>query len=125
MNKYDFRHDCARVNTRFTECSGFVCIGTHVLSNMPYGLRNRAMSGKPDTTPPELSATETQTDIVNSAGSDFESFVRKGIADIRGLITNFEEALEFQSQRTTTLEKKVEPLPKKVNILEEKMVSFE
>ena len=58
-------------------------------------------------------------------GSDFETFVRKGIADIRSLLGGFEEALEFQSSRTTVLEQKVQPLEDKIRNLETKMNSTE
>ena len=58
-------------------------------------------------------------------GSDFVTFVRKGIADIRSLLGGFEEALEFQSSRTTVLEQKVQPLEDKIRNLETKMNSME
>ena len=70
----------------------------------------------------KLRAMETQTE---QAASEFESFVRKGISDIREMLTGFEEALEFQSRRTTVLEQKVEPLERKVSNLDSRMQSFE
>ena len=89
---------------------------------MPYGLRSGTPSEKPAASPRQTMDTDTQTE---ASHSDFESFVRKGIADIRLMLTNFEEALEFQSNRTAVLEQKVEPLQKKVQNLDDKMLSVE
>lgn len=89
---------------------------------MPYGLRSGAPPEKPGENPGELSSMETQTE---SDGSDFETFVRKGILDIRSMLSSFEEALEFQSQRTTVLEQKILPIEEKLQKLDDKVVTFE
>ena len=71
---------------------------------------------------PSARISDTPT---NPAPSDFEVFVRKGISDIRSMLSNFEEALAFQDARTTELEKKITPLEKKVNDLEARILTHE
>ena len=68
-----------------------------------------------DSSPPIPSSTH-----VDSSKSDFEDFVRKGITDIKATLGGFEEALEFQGKRTADLEKRMDPLEKKVAMLESK-----
>ena len=88
----------------------------------PYDLRSGVSTNTTPASPgPRIMAVHTQTED----GSDFETFVRKGIADIRSLLGGFEEALEFQSSRTTALEQKVQQLEDKIRNLETKMNSTE
>ena len=73
----------------------------------------------------ESSGTQTDSDTPNISEDqsgepslDFENYVRKGIADIKSLCAGFEKALDFLSDRTEKLEKRMSPLEKKVQELE-------
>ena len=89
---------------------------------MPLNLRSGAIAGSTGTDPRQLSSAGTQT---NPAPSDFETFVRKGISDIRTMLSTLEEALAYQDARTTELEKKVTPLEEKVKELEARILTHE
>ena len=66
--------------------------------------------------PKQTGAVETSQST--SGQSDFEKFVREGIADIRSMLTGLETAIEFQATRTSNLETRVTPLETKVKAME-------
>nr|XP_054772668.1 uncharacterized protein LOC129280673 [Lytechinus pictus] len=67
----------------------------------------------------ETSGTQTDTSSASDElSSDFENYVRRGIADIKSMCAGFEKALDFLGDRTEKLEKRMSPLEKKVKELE-------
>ena len=66
---------------------------------------------------PDTPATPT----AGQQSANFEQFVRGGIAEIKSMLHEFKISLEFQAQRTTDLEQRVDPLEKKVTYLEKQL----
>ncbi|XP_054752768.2 uncharacterized protein LOC129258536 [Lytechinus pictus] len=81
------------------------------MPNLRSGTAQKAMA--------ETSGTQTDTSSASDElSSDFENYVRRGIADIKSMCAGFEKALDFLGDRTEKLEKRMSPLEKKVKELE-------
>lgn len=79
---------------------------------------NLRSSGHPSDTSPKPPGAVPRHAGATGESSDFETFVRKGIADIRSMLSGLEASIEFQANRTTDLEARVNPLEKKVKDME-------
>ena len=71
--------------------------------------------------PAEQLLVTSATPTAGQQNADFEQFVRGGIAEIKSMLEEFKVSLEFQAQRTTSLEQRVDPLEKKVTDLEKQL----
>ena len=88
--------------------------------NLRSGLQQK---GAPQV-PAEISVLASPTPTA-TPDSDFEKYVKTGIEEIKSMFKDFQASLEFQSQRTTALEKRVNPLETKMKALEKKVQSHE